>query len=63
MDLRSGGDACDWLFAAMAHARLGHADEAHGYYERAVAWMAEHATEDEELLRFRKEAEAVLGIK
>jgi serine/threonine protein kinase/tetratricopeptide (TPR) repeat protein len=63
VELKNGGDACDWLFTAMAHGKLGHADEARAYYDRAVAWMGEHPTEDEELPRFRKEAESVLGIR
>jgi hypothetical protein len=32
--------AWDWLFLAMAHARLGHADEARRYLFEADQWIA-----------------------
>jgi tetratricopeptide (TPR) repeat protein len=32
-----GGDAFDWLFLAMAHHRLGHAEEARKWLDKAVA--------------------------
>ena len=57
------GDSNDWLFAAMSHWRLGDQDEARRWYDKAVAWMAEKAPKNEELLRFRAEAEEVLGLK
>jgi tetratricopeptide (TPR) repeat protein/tRNA A-37 threonylcarbamoyl transferase component Bud32 len=31
----------DWLFLAMAHHRLSHADEARRFFDKAVAWMEE----------------------
>jgi WD40 repeat protein/serine/threonine protein kinase/tetratricopeptide (TPR) repeat protein len=31
--------ASDWLFLAMAHHRLGHADKAREFLEKAVTWM------------------------
>jgi tetratricopeptide (TPR) repeat protein len=34
-----GGDAPDWLFQAMAHHRLGHAEEARKWLDKAVAWI------------------------
>jgi Flp pilus assembly protein TadD len=34
-----GGTAWDWLFLAMAHQRLGHADEAKQWLGKAVAWI------------------------
>ncbi|MHC5051246.1 MAG: tetratricopeptide repeat protein, partial [Planctomycetota bacterium] len=58
MDLRSGGDAFDWLFAAMAHWKLGDQEKARGSYRQAIA----EETNDPELQRFRAEAERVLGI-
>ncbi|MHC5041975.1 MAG: protein kinase domain-containing protein [Planctomycetota bacterium] len=57
----NGGSAYDWFFIAMAKHKLGQKD-AHDSYERAVAWMEEHKPDDEELKRFRAEAEEVLGI-
>jgi tetratricopeptide (TPR) repeat protein len=34
-----GGTYTDWLFLAMAHHRLGHADEANRWLAKAVAWI------------------------
>jgi GlpG protein len=62
MGLREGGDAFDWFFVAMARHALGR-DDARVWYDRAVAWMQEHAPDDEELKRFRAEAEGVLGLR
>jgi tetratricopeptide (TPR) repeat protein len=63
MELGSGGDAFDWYFVAMAHGKLGHPPAvARSFYDKAVAWMEEQRPDDEELKRFRSEAEAVLGI-
>jgi tetratricopeptide (TPR) repeat protein len=39
MRLRQGGDAFDWLFLAMSHHQLQHADEAVAYLEKAVKWI------------------------
>jgi uncharacterized protein HemY len=61
MDLTSGGDGSDWLFLAMAHARLENGNEARAWYDKAIAWIEEHRPDDEELGRFREEAEELLG--
>ncbi len=37
--LIAGGSAFDWLFLAMAHDRLGHADEGRKWLDKAVAWI------------------------
>jgi tetratricopeptide (TPR) repeat protein len=63
MRLRKRGDANDWFFLAMAHQRLNRKEEARQWYDRAVQWMDRHAPKDEELRRFRTEAEEVLGTK
>jgi tetratricopeptide (TPR) repeat protein len=47
---------------AMAHWRLGDKDKARQEYDRAVRRMEKHQSEDEELRRFRAEAEALLGV-
>jgi tetratricopeptide (TPR) repeat protein len=60
--LRKGGDAFDWFFLAMAHDRLAHKDEARRWYDRAVEWTKKNAPQNEELGRFRAEAEQLLGI-
>ncbi|MEX2188871.1 MAG: tetratricopeptide repeat protein [Pirellulales bacterium] len=59
--LRGGGDSFDWLFLAMAHWRQAEKDRAREYYEKAVEWMEKHPSRDEQLNRFRAEAEALFG--
>jgi tetratricopeptide (TPR) repeat protein len=49
------------FFLAMSHWRLGHADAARAWYDKAVAWMEKNRPRDEALLRFRAEAEALTG--
>jgi superkiller protein 3 len=63
MELTGGGTAFDWFFLAMAQHRLGKKEEARKWYEGAVQWMEKNQPQDEELRRFRAEAEGVLGIK
>jgi tetratricopeptide (TPR) repeat protein len=65
MELTHGGDAIDRFFVAMAKHKLAQ-EGAREWYDKAVAWMEEHAFHDEdlkELKRFRAEAEELLGIK
>ncbi|MHC4578191.1 MAG: protein kinase domain-containing protein [Planctomycetota bacterium] len=62
MDLTAGGSAFDWFFVAIAKHNLDHKD-ARDWYDKAVAWMEKHKPDDEELKRFRAEAEEVLGIE
>jgi serine/threonine-protein kinase len=62
MDMREGGDSFDWFFLAMAHAQLGHKEEARSWYDRAVAWMDKNAPRSDELRRFRAEAAKLLGL-
>jgi tetratricopeptide (TPR) repeat protein len=61
-ELRNGGDAFDWFFLAMAQWRLGEKDRGHRWYDRAVKWMDENASDNEELRRFRAEAAELLGV-
>jgi tetratricopeptide (TPR) repeat protein len=61
MSLRDGGDSFDWFFLALAHWRLGDRDKARTWFDRAVRWMDTHKPQDEELRRFRAEAEVLLG--
>ena len=46
----------------MAHWQLGHADEARSWYAKAVAWTEKNAPQNKELIRFRAEAAALLGL-
>jgi serine/threonine protein kinase/tetratricopeptide (TPR) repeat protein len=51
--------ASDWLFLAMAHWQKGDRAVARAWYDKAVAWLDRNRP-DEELTRFRAEAEALL---
>ncbi len=62
MEFRSGGDANDWFFLAMAHWQLKNKEEARKWYDKAVAWTEKSKPDDEELRRFRAEAAELLGI-
>jgi serine/threonine protein kinase/tetratricopeptide (TPR) repeat protein len=54
--------AFNGFFLAMAHWKLGHNDEARAWYDRAVAWMAKNKSRNVELIGFRAEAVALLGL-
>jgi Flp pilus assembly protein TadD len=63
MELGQGGNSFDWFFLAMAHRQLGEKDKARQWYEKAAQWMEKNQHNDEELRRFRTEAEELLKIK
>jgi tetratricopeptide (TPR) repeat protein len=63
MDLRRGGDSSDWFFLAMAHWQLGDKNEASKRYDQAVQWLEKNQPKNEELGRFRAEAENLLRIE
>ncbi|MEE8487046.1 MAG: tetratricopeptide repeat protein, partial [Gemmatimonadota bacterium] len=63
MELRSGGDASDWLFLAMAHWQKGDQDQAREWYNRAIEWLDGQQPPDDQLQRFRAEAAELLGIE
>jgi Flp pilus assembly protein TadD len=60
--LRSGGDAQEWFFLAMAHWRLGDRKQARAWYGRSIRWMEANRPHDEKLRRTRAEATALLGV-
>jgi tetratricopeptide (TPR) repeat protein len=62
MGLRSGGDAYDWIFLAMARSRLGDTASARTWYDRSLAWIKANARENQDLLHFRAEAELLQGL-
>jgi tetratricopeptide (TPR) repeat protein len=62
MELRKGGDSNDWFFLAMAHWQLGDKTQARSWFDKAVEWMEKNQPRDEELLRFRDEAAALLEV-
>jgi tetratricopeptide (TPR) repeat protein len=60
---RTRGKAYDWFYIAMAHHHLKHADEAHEWYERAVASMEEEQLLDEDVNDLRLRAAELIGRK
>ena len=60
MALRSGGDASDWFFLAMAHWKSGNREEARRWLARGVEWIEKNPVHDEELTRFQTEALSLL---
>jgi len=62
MELRSGGDAFDWFFLAMAHWQLKNKDDARRWYDKAVEWTQNNEPDNKELARFRDEAAKLLAI-
>jgi hypothetical protein len=47
----------------MAHARLGHKDQAQKYYNDAITWMEANLPDQEDLLFYRAEAGKLLGVE
>jgi tetratricopeptide (TPR) repeat protein len=60
-ELRQGGHSFDWFFLAMAHWRLGNHHEARRWFDKAIEWMDSNQSKNEELVRFRAEAEELIG--
>jgi tetratricopeptide (TPR) repeat protein len=58
--LGQGGDAFAWFFLAMSHWQLGQKQEARRWHERAVVWMETNNKANQDLLRFREEAEQLI---
>jgi tetratricopeptide (TPR) repeat protein len=61
MALRRGGNAWDWFILAMAHARKGNKDEALKWFDKAVAWTEQKASDNADLRQFWGEAAKLLG--
>ncbi len=57
----SGSFVIDRLFMAMSQWRLGRHDRARALFQEAAQWMADHPSRDEEIQRFRAEAEALIA--
>jgi tetratricopeptide (TPR) repeat protein/tRNA A-37 threonylcarbamoyl transferase component Bud32 len=60
MSLQAGGDCYDWIFLAMANWRLGERDKARSWFDRAMKGMEKQQPYNQELRRFRAEAEALM---
>jgi tetratricopeptide (TPR) repeat protein len=63
MSLRPQEHPADQLFLAMAYWGLPDKQQAQRWYEKAIASMNKSQAQGEELLRYRDEASALLGIK
>jgi tetratricopeptide (TPR) repeat protein len=50
------------FFLAMAHWELGDKPQAHSWFDNAEQWMGKHKPADEEVVRFRAEAAALLEL-
>ena len=62
LELRADDDPSIWFFLTMAHWKKGEKDHARKWYDKAVNWMEEKRSQDDELRRFRDEAAALLGV-
>jgi len=62
MELNSGGETLNGFFLAMACWRLGQRDEARTWYDKSVVWMEKNDSRNPDLVRFRAEAAAWLGL-
>jgi tetratricopeptide (TPR) repeat protein len=63
MELRKGGDSCDWFVLAMAYWQTGDKEQARKWHDRAIPWMEKNKVEDKELSAFRAEAAQLLGVE
>jgi tetratricopeptide (TPR) repeat protein len=57
-----GDNGVALLFLAMAYSHMGEQDQARQSYDLALQWMEKESTHEEQLLRFRVEAEELLKI-
>jgi serine/threonine protein kinase/Tfp pilus assembly protein PilF len=55
--------AFNGFFLAMAHWQLGRKPDAQTWYDRSVEWTLKNQPRNRELIRFRAEAEQLLGIE
>jgi tetratricopeptide (TPR) repeat protein len=62
MALRSQGDSFDWFFLSLVDLKLGQANDARRWYDKAVEWFERAAPHDSELYRFHVEAAEALGL-
>jgi tetratricopeptide (TPR) repeat protein len=62
IELRPSGDASGWLILSMAHWQRDEKDKARNCYQRAVACIEKDRPRNEETIRLRDEAAALLGV-
>jgi cytochrome c-type biogenesis protein CcmH/NrfG len=56
------GDAFDWFVLAMEHRQLGRADEASGWYAKAVQWAGKNQPNNKGLGRLRAKTANLLDV-
>jgi hypothetical protein len=59
--LADGGTAFDYVFLALAHAQLGHQEEAHSWNTQADRWIQQHEFQHPELSRLHEQVCACLA--
>ena len=62
MSLKGDKGPTEQFFLAMAHWQLGNKRQAREWFDKATAWMNKNALQEDNLLRFRAEASALLGL-
>ena len=63
IELKPDIGSYSYFFLAMAHWQLADHVQAREWYDRAVAGMEENDPDDEDLKRFRAEADQLMGLK
>ena len=64
MELMHGeSEGFNTFFLAMSHWQLSDKPQALSWYAKAIAWMEKNQPKNEELIRFRDEAAALLEVK
>ena len=63
MKIGEGEDSYDWFFLAMSHWQLGNEEAARQWYDKAIDWMERNQPQNDELLRFRTEAQELMALK
>jgi tetratricopeptide (TPR) repeat protein len=64
MELLHGeSEGFNTFFLAMSHWQLSDKPQALSWYAKAISWMEKNQPKNKELIRFRAEAEALLGVK
>jgi hypothetical protein len=61
--LRDDEAVPDWLYLAMAHAKIGEAEVARSWYDKADQWIREHAKESVEHLPLRDRTAEALQVQ
>ncbi len=60
--LAGQSESFNTFFLGMTHWQVGEKPQAHPWFDKAVSWMEKNQPNNEELIRFRAEAAALLGV-